>query len=179
MKRWSLLSGLWCLIWWWTVALLTAANSHSPLLLVQLFTTAGPADHQQRQLPTRNVTAECRHGSLTVTAFCDSSLWLTHWVFSAAQSSLKAWTCPSMIPFPEPHFPMSSHSWITCNFYHGFPGDSDGKESACNVGDRGSIPGLGRSPGEGNSYPLQYSCLENPMDRGSWRATVHGVAKSD
>ena len=60
-----------------------------------------------------------------------------------------------------------------------FPGDSDGKESACNVGNRGSIPGLGRSPGEGNSYPLQYSCLENPMDRGSWRATVHGVAKSD
>ena len=47
----------------------------------------------------------------------------------------------------------------------GFPGGSDGKESACNVGDLGSIPGLGRSPGEGNSYPLQYSCLENSMDR--------------
>ena len=60
----------------------------------------------------------------------------------------------------------------------GFPGDSDGKESACNVGDPGSIPGLGRSPGEGNGNPLQYSCLENPMDRGAWRAAVHGVAKS-
>ena len=48
------------------------------------------------------------------------------------------------------------------------PGDSDGKESACNAGDLGSIPGLGRSPGEGNSYPLQYSSLENPMDRGAW-----------
>ena len=55
---------------------------------------------------------------------------------------------------------------------------SDGKESACNVGDPGSTPGSGRSPGEGNGNPLQYSCLENPMDRGAWWATVHGVAKS-
>ena len=60
----------------------------------------------------------------------------------------------------------------------GFPGGSDGKESACNVGDQGSIPGSGRSPGEGNGYPLEYSCLENPMNRGAWRATVHGVAKN-
>ena len=59
-----------------------------------------------------------------------------------------------------------------------FPGDSVGKESACNAGDPGSIPGLGRSPGEGNGNPLQYSCLENPMDRGAWWATVHGVTKS-
>ena len=53
---------------------------------------------------------------------------------------------------------------------------SDGKESACSVGDLDLILGLGRSPGEGNGKPLQYSCLENPMDRGAWRATVHGVA---
>ena len=52
----------------------------------------------------------------------------------------------------------------------GFPGDSDGKESACNAGDPGLVPGLGRAPGEGNSNPLQYSCLENPMDRGAWQA---------
>ena len=52
------------------------------------------------------------------------------------------------------------------------------KESACNTGDLGSIPGSRRSPGEGNDYPLQYSCLENPMDREAWRATVHQVAKS-
>ena len=57
-------------------------------------------------------------------------------------------------------------------------GGSDGKASAYNVGDLGSIPGLGRSPGEGNGNPLQYSCLENPMDGGAWKATVHGVAKS-
>ena len=60
----------------------------------------------------------------------------------------------------------------------GFPGSSDGKASAYNVGYLGSIPGSGRSPGEGNGNPLQYSCLENPMDRGAWLATVHGVAKS-
>ena len=60
----------------------------------------------------------------------------------------------------------------------GFPGGSDGKESACNAGDRGSIPVSGRSPGEGNGYPLQHSCLENPMDRGAWKATVYGFAKS-
>ena len=60
----------------------------------------------------------------------------------------------------------------------GFPGVSEGKESACNVGDLGSIPGLRRSPGEGNGNPLQYSCLENPIDRGAWQVTVHGVTKS-
>ena len=55
---------------------------------------------------------------------------------------------------------------------------SDSKESACNVGDPGSIPGPGRSPGEGNGNPLQYSCLENSMDRGALWATIHGIAKS-
>ena len=60
----------------------------------------------------------------------------------------------------------------------GFLGGSEVKVSACNAGDLGSIPGSGRSPGEGNDNPLQYSCLENPMDRGAWWATVHRVAKS-
>ena len=60
----------------------------------------------------------------------------------------------------------------------GFPGGSEVKASAYNAGDPYSIPGLGRSPGEGNGNPLQYSCRENPMDRGAWQATVHGVAKS-
>ena len=60
----------------------------------------------------------------------------------------------------------------------GFPGGSDGKESTCNVGDLGLSPGSGRSPVEGNGNPLQYCCLENPMDGGAWWAAVHGVAKS-
>ena len=60
----------------------------------------------------------------------------------------------------------------------GFPGGSEVKASAWNAGDLGSIPGLGRSPGEGNGNPLQYSCLENPMEGGAWQAIVHGVAKS-
>ena len=58
-----------------------------------------------------------------------------------------------------------------------FP-DSDGKESACNAGDLSSIPGSGKYPGEGNGYSLQFSCLENPVDRGAWQTTVHGVTKS-
>ena len=58
----------------------------------------------------------------------------------------------------------------------GFPHSSVGKESACNAGDPGSIPGLGRVPGDGNGNPLQYSCLGSPMDRGAWWATVHGVS---
>ena len=56
----------------------------------------------------------------------------------------------------------------------GFPGGSDGKESACSAGDPGLVPGLRRSPGEGNGSPLQYSCQENSMDRGAWWATVYG-----
>ena len=68
---------------------------------------------------------------------------------------------------------MATHSSIL-----GFPGGSDGIVSACNAGDQVSISGSGRSPGEGNGNPLQYSYLENPVERGAWLATVHGVAKS-
>ena len=63
-------------------------------------------------------------------------------------------------------------------FFFCFPDGSDGKESACNASDPGLIPGLGRSPGEGNDNPLQYSCLENSIDTGAWQATVHAVVKS-
>ena len=59
----------------------------------------------------------------------------------------------------------------------GFPGSSDGEESACSAGDLGLIPGLGRSPGEGNGYSFQYSCLENFMDRGAWQAAIDGGHK--
>ena len=68
--------------------------------------------------------------------------------------------------------------WVISRSYAmGFPGGSDSKESACNAGDAGLIPGWGRSPGEGNGNSLQYSCLENPINKGGWWATVHGVAK--
>ena len=72
---------------------------------------------------------------------------------------------------------------FSCNnlgiqYLKGFPGGSEGTESVCHAGDPGSIPGLGRSPGERNGNLLQYSYLENPMDGGAWQATVHGVAKS-
>ena len=68
--------------------------------------------------------------------------------------------------------------FIQCYMSFGLPGGSVGEETACNAGDTGSIPGSERSPGGGHGHPLQYSCLENPMDRGSWRATVHRITKS-
>ena len=70
------------------------------------------------------------------------------------------------------------HTWLHHLLAVCFPGGSDDKESACSAGDLGSILGLGRSPGAGNGNPLQYSCLKNPMDRGAWWTTVHGVTKS-
>ena len=73
---------------------------------------------------------------------------------------------------------LSSIEVILIYFSPGFPGGPDGEESACDTGNLGSSPWLGRSPGEGNGYSLQYSCLENSMDRGAWQATVHGVTKS-
>ena len=68
-------------------------------------------------------------------------------------------------------------SFLLYTVYEGFPRRSVNKESACNAGNPGSIPGSGRSAGEGNGNPLQYSCLENPMVGGAWQATVHGVAR--
>ena len=83
----------------------------------------------------------------------------------------------------EKSYPMEKYSLrvIYLIFFsaHGFPSGSAGKGSACNAGDLGSIPGLRRSPGEGIGYPFQYSCVENPMDRGAWQATDHGITESD
>ena len=67
---------------------------------------------------------------------------------------------------------------VELHIHKGFPGGSDSKESACNAGELGSIPGLGRSPGEGKGNPLQCSCLDNSMDKGARWATIHGVEKS-
>ena len=96
------------------------------------------------------------------------------------------YTWPSVIHILD-NFRQSTCSW-GCDFFISFlkyslwfsehPGGSEIRASACNAGDLGLISGSGRSPGEGNGNPLQYSCLENPMDGGAWWATVHGVAKS-
>ena len=80
------------------------------------------------------------------------------------------------LPWTEKPGYIYIYTYIWC--FPGFPGGSDGKASACNVGDPGSISGLGRSPREGNGNPLQYSCLENSMDGGTWKATVHRVTES-
>ena len=98
----------------------------------------------------------------------------TVWAFLVAQ--LLKYQSETLARFLGPEDPWRRDRLPTPVF--GFPGGSDGKESACIAGDVGSISGLGRSPGRGHGNPLQYSCLENPMDRGAWRATVHGVAKS-
>ena len=73
---------------------------------------------------------------------------------------------------------LSVQLYKLCTFYRVFLGDSDRKESSCNVGDVGLIPGTRRSLGEGNGYPLQYSCLENSMDRGTWWTVVHEVSQN-
>ena len=77
-----------------------------------------------------------------------------------------------------PGFHQEANLRTTHQILYTFPGGSEVKASACNAGDLGLIPGLGRYPGEGNGNPFQYSCLENPMDGGAWLATVHGVTKS-
>ena len=100
----------------------------------------------------------------------------------ATHSSILAWRIP-WAEGPDIYSPWSCKEldmteWLT--FLASLvTGDSDSKESAYSVGDQGSIPRSGRSSGEGNGYPLQYSCLENPIDRGTWQATFHGVTKSD
>ena len=72
-----------------------------------------------------------------------------------------------------PSLSLSPTAFVNTTWRCGFPGGSDSEASACNAGDPGSIPGSGRSPGKGNGYPFQYSCLENLMDRGAWQTTVH------
>ena len=111
-------------------------------------------------------------------------------LYSAAQDFCPGTNASSLIESPRSQLAQCSHSlcWTSARFpvqedikrenlHEGFPGGSDGKESACNTGDVSLIPGSGRSLGEGNDNPLQYSCLGNSMDRGAWWATVHGVPK--
>ena len=94
----------------------------------------------------------------------------------ATHSSILAWKIPWT---EEPGGLQTTDSVpLPSAILEGFPGGSEGKASACNVGDPGSIPGSGRSPREGNGNPLQYCCLENFMDGGGWWATVNGVTKN-
>ena len=104
----------------------------------------------------------------------------TKWDYGRAQQgvpesppTLGKWAVATIICKTIGEIKYSSRGYLK-----GFPGGSDGKESACDVGDPVSTAGSGRPPGEGNDNPLQYPCLENPMDRGAWWATVHGVTRS-
>ena len=94
------------------------------------------------------------------------------------QEESEATSTPTAYSGATPELPPLPRSSELGTSHHIFPGGWNGKESSCNAGNVGSIPGLGRSFGKGNGYPLQYSCLENLTDRGAWWATVHGVAKS-
>ena len=104
----------------------------------------------------------------------------SHWVPVETDSSLLSSAKVSDPMGSEPHlyFYLFILYFLKPFTYLGFPGGSNDKESACSAGDLGSISGSARSPGEGNGNPLQYSCLENPMDRGAWWASVPGAAKS-
>ena len=96
---------------------------------------------------------------------------------ASVSSSLKWGDDPLYISFRLFVRKYKQKCWSLCK-YMGFPGGAAVKNLTANAGDPSSIPESGRSPGRGNSYPLQYSCLDNPMDRGAWRARVHGVTKS-
>jgi len=99
------------------------------------------------------------------------NFYFSQWLFVLVLKSSLVW------PMQAPQAALVFFNMFP-SFSEDFPHSSVGKESACNAGDLGSILGSGRSPGGGNGNPLQYSCLENSMDRGAWWATVHGVAKS-
>ena len=113
----------------------------------------------------------------TFCSFCTSTMFFI--------VSMKGWVYTLEAPVTQNSFTLWMQGFWSSFFFFWQkllverpPGGSDCKESACSAGDLGLILGLGRSPGEGNCYPLQNSCLENSMDRGAWRATVHGVTKN-
>ena len=126
-------------------------------------------------------------GKLKIRMWLHASGWVDfrcrYFLIYKSHMKLKSVSCISTEPSGKP---MSSNRWFNKketmktknSVYETCPGGSDGKESACDVGDLGSTPGSGRSPGDANDNPLQYSGLENPMGRGAWQATVYGVAKN-
>ena len=106
------------------------------------------------------------------------SYTLRKFLLTTFSSSFKLQHLKKNLPFTYDFFLSIMIIYITPFSIHDFPGGSNDKASAYNMGDQGSIPGSGRSPGEGNGNPLQHSCLENPMDGGAWQSTVHRVVKS-
>ena len=129
----------------------------------------------------KNTEMVC-HSLFQWTTFCQNSPpWPVHFGWPYTHGSEFHWVRQGWVHVIR----LVSFLWLWFSFClpsageeEGFPGGSYGKESACNAGDLGSIPGSGRSPGEANGTPLQYSCLENPMDGGAWWAIVQGVTKS-
>ena len=117
------------------------------------------------------------NGIVTLISLSDLSLLVYRKGRDICMLSFYPETLPNSL-MNSSRFQVASLGLSTYRIMLGFPGGSDSKESSCNAGDPGSIPGLRISPGERNGYPLQYSCLENPMDKGAWWATAHGVAKS-
>ena len=119
--------------------------------------------------------------SIIVLQYCDSFCCTTTWISCKRKYILSLWSPP-----PTPLGRHRAPGWAPCAYSSfppasslsmGFPGGPEVKNLPANTGDMGSTPGSGRSPGEGNGNPLQYSCLENPVDRWAWWATVHRVAK--
>ena len=122
-----------------------------------------------------------RGQEFTNTLFCLFASLFAHVWHSATVSCICVCICVYIYPpHPDNKPDLTDEVVDTLNLFmvpRGFPHSSVGKESACNAGDLGSIPESGRSPGEGDGNPLQYSCLENPMDRGAWWATVHRASR--
>ena len=102
---------------------------------------------------------------------------IKQWLSTAKHSALHKNICPQKMAHVTMCYSLSKVRQLSQSAV-GFPHGSGGKESACQEGHLGLIPGLGRSPAEGNGNPLQYSCLGNPMDRGAWWVTVHGISES-
>ena len=113
--------------------------------------------------------------------FLDLSIWdIIGWLLVMEGKDIKFFIYHLHLPIRVVHILglnhiQCIHHYVYINILH----NSDDRATACNVGDPGSVPGSGKPPGEGNGNPLQYSCLGNPMDRGAWWATLHGVAKSE
>ena len=147
-------------------SLLQHHSSKAPILPLQ---DSPPYGHQPSRVSKDDKRTEAgsslRRHLITVPSF-------SYWMLS---HSLDQPTCSRQSGL---HGGVTSRSQGLMRLIYMRPITTDGKESACNAGDPGSIPGSGRSPGEGNGYPLQHSCLEHPMDGGAWWATVHRVEKS-